>query len=127
LERISAGFRKLGTVVDIDPTCLGDDHSVLWVVMARHTMIGIQNDLYVGNLGHGACGESLGTAFTIEVLRVWPMEEYLDELGEPLPFLPAFVRWREWGWQFPAGPSWADSSIWSNSAQSCGGPAEMGL
>lgn len=32
LEGILAGFHKLGTVIDIDPACLGDDHFVLRVV-----------------------------------------------------------------------------------------------
>jgi hypothetical protein len=43
---------------------------VLRVVVARRTATGIQNDLYVGYPGHGTRGESLGTAFTIEVLQV---------------------------------------------------------
>ena len=70
LEGISTGFWKLGTIIDIDLACLGDDHSVLRVVVARRTATGIHNDLYVGNPGRGARGESLGSGFTIEVLRI---------------------------------------------------------
>lgn len=73
--RIVAGFRKLGTVVEIDPACLGNDHSVLRVVVARGTAMGIDHDQNLGNPSQGSRGESLGTAFTIEVLRIWRREE----------------------------------------------------
>lgn len=86
--RIQDGFRKLGIVVDIDPAFLGDDHSILRVVVARRSMARIDNDQYMGNPGKGARGQSLGTAFTIEVLRIWPREEQLGELGNLRPFFP---------------------------------------
>jgi hypothetical protein len=88
LEQISAGFRNLGTIVDIDLAFLGDDHLVLRIVMARHITIGIQNDLYIGNSGQGVRGESLGMAFNIKVLRICLRKEQLDELGNLCPFFP---------------------------------------
>jgi hypothetical protein len=88
LEQIPAGFCNLGTIVDIDPACLGDDHLVLRVVMARRITIRIQNDLYVENSGRGMRGESLGMAFSIKVLWIWPRKEQLDELGNLCPFFP---------------------------------------
>lgn len=88
LEGIPPTFHKLGTVIDIDSAYLGDNHSVLRVVTARRTTTGIHNDIYLGNPSHGACGKSLGSAFTIEVLWIWPCEEQLDALGNLRPFFP---------------------------------------
>lgn len=91
---IPHSFRKLGDVVKVDLTCLGDDHSVLQVVVARRVATGISNDIYIENPGRGARGESLGTTFTIDILRIWPLEEQLDELGNLRSFFPP-PGWRE--------------------------------
>lgn len=46
LKGIKAGFRKLGTIVEIDPECLlDDDYSTLRVVIARVKPDDIPEDL----------------------------------------------------------------------------------
>ena len=74
-DQIQARFCKLVTLVDIDPAYLGDNNSVLQVVLARRIATVISNDQYLGNPSRGARGSSLGTAFTVEMLRICPREE----------------------------------------------------
>lgn len=83
LVGIPAGFRKLGTVVEIDRDCLMGDHSSLCVVIERVRATGVPDDLLIGNRG------GLSTRFSIEVLRTWPKAEQLDALGRLCPFFPS--------------------------------------
>lgn len=78
-EGIKAAFWKIGTVVEIDPSCLDVnnklfpiDLSSVWVVVARSHPTGVPEDLIVGNPRVGARGRALCSAFTVTVLRAWP-------------------------------------------------------
>ncbi|KAJ1272950.1 hypothetical protein BS78_06G242300 [Paspalum vaginatum] len=84
---IPAGFRKLGTVVEIDPENIHpnprhSDYTSLRVVIERVRPTGIPEDHWIAN------HRGLGTTFGVRVLRVWRREEQLDNLGRLRPFFP---------------------------------------
>jgi hypothetical protein len=85
---IPDAFRKLGTVVEIDSSCLEGDSSTVRVVVARSSASGIPEREFLGKPGKGANGRVLSSTFDIEVLRVWPRAEQLDALGLLRPFFP---------------------------------------
>jgi hypothetical protein len=100
---IAAGFRKIGTVVEIDRDCLLGDHSSLRVVVERVRTTGVPDDLLIGNRG------GLGTRFSIEVLHTWPKAEQLDALGRLRPFFPGNGGGgRDFGFGGNAGRAGAD-------------------
>lgn len=53
LTGIPTAFRRIGTVVEIDPACLEGDYSSLRVVVARKTASGIPDEEFVGNPAFG--------------------------------------------------------------------------
>ncbi|CAN6363512.1 unnamed protein product [Urochloa humidicola] len=76
-------FRKLGTVVEVDPVCLNGDYSSMRVLVERLRPNPIPDDLWVGN------PRGLGTTFRVSMLRdPWRREEQLDAQGNLRPFVP---------------------------------------
>ncbi|CAN6270193.1 unnamed protein product [Urochloa humidicola] len=80
---VPAAFRKLGTVVEIDPACLDGDYSSMRVIIERLRPTRIPDDLWISNPG------GLGTTFRVAELRgPWRREEQLDAQGNLHPFFP---------------------------------------
>lgn len=69
--------------MEIDPDCLRGDHSSLRVVIARETSDLLLDLQFLGNPGEAT---SLGPAFRIEIIKIWPRAEQLDEMGRLRPF-----------------------------------------
>ncbi|CAN6330814.1 unnamed protein product [Urochloa humidicola] len=83
LANIPAAFRKLGTVVEIDPECLLGNYSSLRVVIERPCNTPVPPTLSVGNPRTG-----LGSVFHVEVLQAWRREAQLNAAGRLRPFFP---------------------------------------
>ncbi|CAO2041471.1 unnamed protein product [Urochloa humidicola] len=80
---VPAVFRKLGTVVEIDPACLDGDYSSMRVAIERLRPTRIPDDLWISNPG------GLGTTFRVSELRgPWRREKQLDAHGNLRPFFP---------------------------------------
>lgn len=66
---------------------MGDTSSVR-VVVAWETPTGSLDDQFLGNPRKGTNGKVLGSKYKIEVLRIWPRAEQVDEIGCLRPFFP---------------------------------------
>ena len=90
---ILAAFAKIGDAMEIDPACLlGDTSSVRIVDRAT-------NDQFLGNPRKGANNKVLGSKYKIEVLRIWPRAENVDEIGYLRPFFPRLPGPGNGGWR----------------------------
>lgn len=88
-EGIRIGFRKIGTIIEIDPECHHDDnYSALRVVVTRVKPDRFKLDHWIGNPSKGPRGRVLGSTFTISVIRVWSCADQLDDTGSLRPFFP---------------------------------------
>jgi hypothetical protein len=88
LDGIPAAFVRIKTVEEIDEACFMGNFSSIRVMVARATAMGIPETEFLGNPGHGASKRVLGSTFSIEVLRVWPRAEQMDDAGHLRPFFP---------------------------------------
>lgn len=73
---------------EIDKACFMGNFSSVRVMVARATAMGIPETEFLGNPRHGVSRRVLGSTFSIEVLRVWPRAEQMDDTGRLRPFFP---------------------------------------
>lgn len=83
---IPAAFEDLGQVVEIDPDCLRGDHSNLHVIVTRETPDLPLELQWLGDPSDEE--ETLGVVFHLEVIKIWPRREQLDDFWRLCPFFP---------------------------------------
>lgn len=84
---ISAAFRKLGPVMEIDTDSISSDFTSVCVVVAMTDPDHIPPFLRI------ATKDGLGATFRIEVLRTMRRDEMTDADGFIRPFFPSNRRW----------------------------------
>jgi hypothetical protein len=80
--------------MEIELDCLHGEHSSLHVVIARETPDLLLDLQFLGNTGDAI---SLGSAFRIEIIKIWPRVEQLDKMACLHPFFPRALGDDFWG------------------------------